>query len=292
MPITRSDEIADGRKASDSFEYKGEATRVWRVQTDDNDIDAVEILDSAHLASPDPVALIGAVHPSSSILYCKTRSCDPDGDDGRSWKVTANYDNQFSEDPADRQSNPTNRVVKYWLEWGQYSRLCVRDAEDVLILNTVNDRFDEPLEQEDSRPILVAVRNHAVSELPSIISLAVEYKDAVNSDTFYGAQPGFVKMAPIQTGEPQFENGVAFYSVRYEFHFHEEPSPGVEGWEREILNRGNRAYASANDPFSRYQLKDGPKNLNEDGTVQTGSDEPHYVRAKTYRRRPFGALNL
>lgn len=292
MSILSSHEINEGRTASDTIEFKGEAVRSWRVETSTNSHGPVYVLDNAHTASPDPIALEGDEHPESSLLFVKSRDCRSDGDDGKAWIVTAKYDNQFKDDPASFEPNPLNRPVKYSLEWSQFSRIVTKDAEGALILNTVDDRFDEPLEQDDSRPILVAVRNHAASELGSLIALAVDYKDAVNSDTFYGAPPGSVKMAPFTTGEIQYENGVKFYTVRYEFHFRESDDPEIEGWERQILNRGNRACASPNVLMSRYTVKDGPKNLNEDGTIQGPSDEPFYISVKTYRRRPFAALNL
>lgn len=296
MPgIISCNEIGDSRSASDDIDYKGEATRAWRVQTDDRTYGPVSILDNAHTASPDPVALVGDQHPESTILYCKNRTCKTDGGDAEGNKfyiVTANYDNQLKEDPEERNTNPLLRPVKRRLEWGQFSKAITRDANAVQILNTIHDRFDIPFEQDDSRAILVAVRNESAANFAGLIALANDYKDAVNSDNFYGAAPGFVKMRPLATGDIQYENGVSYYTVQYEFEFHEEPAPGVEGWATQILNRGNFAYAVANDPFSRYRVKDGPKNLNEDGTVQGPNDDPYYITVKTYRRRPFGALNI
>lgn len=294
MPsILSSKEINNNRSASDNFEYKGTAVRAWRVETDDNSIDAVQILDNAHLSSPSPIAIIGEQHPSASILYCKSRDCKPDSDDGKAWIVTANYDNQLSEDPGDRDPNPLLRPVKYGLEWAQYTMLLTKDADGDPILNTVGDEFDEPLEEDDDRPILVAVRNEDAANLASLIALAVDYRNATNSDTFYGAPPGCVKMAPMELGDIQYENGQSYYAVRYAFMFKEEQEGGVPGWNRQILNRGKNAYKTANTASTKYSLgAEAPKNLKEDGTVLGSEDDPFYLDIKTKKRRSFGALGL
>lgn len=294
MPsIIRSDEINSGRSASDNFEYKGTATRAWRVQTDHNSIDAFQILDNAHLSSPDPIALVGAQHPNTSLLYCKSRDCKPDGDDGKAWIVTASYDNQFTEDPENRNPNPLLRPTKWGLEWAQYTAIVTKDADGEPILNTVKDEFDEPLEEDDDRPILTAVRNEDAANFEDIVALAVDYRNATNDSTFYGAPAGCVKMAPIELGDLQFENGQAYYAVRYAFLFKEEQEGGVAGWNRQILNRGKNAYKTANNAASKYSLgADAPKNLNEDGTVLSSSDDPFYLDIQTLKRRDFGALGL
>lgn len=293
--IILCDEIGEGRSAQDDIEGKASEVRQWRVRTD-GPMYPCQILDTAHTASPDPIAIKGEAHPYATFLFCKSRTCRPESSDEEGNKfyiVTANYDNQFKEDPANYEANPLDRPVKYGLEWSQYTAVVTKDAEGDPILNVVKDEFEEPLEEDDDRPVLTAIRNEDAANFASIVALAIDYRNATNSDTFYGAPPGCVKMAPIELGEVQYENGQAYYAVRYAFAFKEEQEGGVAGWNRQILNRGFNAYKTANTESSKYNLgADGPKNLKEDGTIVGPTDDPYYLDIQTKKRRSFGALGL
>ena len=155
------------------------------------------------------------------------------------------------------------------------------------------------VELDDSRPVLVAVRNEDAANLAGIIATAIDYKDAVNSDTFYGASAGDVKMGLIQTGEPQFENGVSFYSIRYEFQFRERRHPSIPAWDLDFLDEGFHAQTtSGNSPAARgtkYEIKPGcakASGLKAGGLVRGPTDPPHFVQFQVYPNRPFGALGL
>jgi hypothetical protein len=62
-------------------------------------------------------------------------------------------------------------------------------------------------------------------------SVAIDYQDAINSDSFLGFSAGKVKVAGI-SATSQTENKVFFWAVTYEFHFRRE------GWQVETLDQG------------------------------------------------------
>ena len=125
--------------------------------------------------------------------------------------------------------------------------------------------------------------------------------DAINTDTFYGADPGCAKMANIDIGEEQFENNVRFRRTTYEIHFNRD------GWEESFLNRGAKFldengnlvdFASLGTGNDQALLKQDGTLLNGVGYVKLDSknkikgDQPNYLNPPRYKKLSFGALNL
>lgn len=198
---------------------------------------------------------------------------------GLQWEVTC----QYASDQIEIKDDPTDQPVKYSLNWAQFERVVEKDNDGNPIVNTIGDIFtDPPYKQDDSRPILVAKRNLAA---PLDTQTMADYKDAVNSDDFQGANPGEAKIKNITCGDLAVLNGVQYYPTTFEIEYN------PDGWQPEILNRGHRARKSGFDPIVDLPSKD-IRNLNEDGTLAGPSDDPYYIQFNTFKVRPFSVLNL
>ena len=316
MSIVWSNEIPDGRTGTIEFrKEKGggkigrTAVRVWQLHVDDKSHDDQYILEYGTAATPDPIPTILDRHPTNSTLKCRNLSAAQEsGNDGKFWQVTANYDNNISEEDEQdaQQEDPLQRAPKYRIEWGQYTKILERDIDGLPIQNTAGDKFDPPLEDEDSRLVVTVTRNESASAFNSIVGLAYDYKNTVNSDTFLGQPPGSWRMMPILTGDIQTENDISYYQVTYAFEL-KEPYEGLtaskvenysqlQPWDRLILNIGYNALTIPDDKSSKYPLpnKEAVK-LSEDGTVfytGTNADNYFYRNFRTKRRRPFGIFNF
>jgi hypothetical protein len=315
MSIVRSDEISTGNGGK--IEYRDKkfmrtSTRVFRVQCD-QDHDEQYILNNAYLATPDPVPVLFAVHPTSNAI--RVRSIDPRpetsvGERRTSYIVTVSYDNEVPDDEGDQEEDPLQRRIRYRLDWETYEKVLPRDLEGRPIENTVKDAFDPPLTEEEERPVLVVTRNEDAANLNSIVATAVLYRGAVNSDTVLGWPKGHVRLRRITMSDLKTENvqdtTQEYYEVTYEFAFKEEDLPPAgkfeqidgsdpEPWDRLVLNQGFSYYATANASESKVSIKgSSPRKIKSNGTLFAATDtDPYYYRAfRTKRRMPFNALGL
>lgn len=191
---------------------------------------------------------------SDSSAKCISRKIKQDSDGELTWEL----DLEFSSDSEaqGKEENPLDELPRYSLQWETRDKVIEQDLDGEPIVNTVGDLFtDPPYTEEEDLPVMVVTRNEA--SLP--VALAMDYKNKVNSDEFYGAEPGKVKLKAITTGELQVQNDVEFYKVTYEFVFN------PDGWQPEILNRGHRA-KNADGKIIDLPNKE-VRNLKEDGTL-------------------------
>jgi hypothetical protein len=262
---------------------KGERThtRTFRVITDSPLVTATEVLLAAGIPRR------GDWLPSDTAAYVKTVTPRQDEDNPLLWEVRVVYDTSVE---PDQEENPIARPVE--IVWGasQWQRLAEKDIDGNALLNSAGYYFDPPPEADDSRPVLTITRNEAAFNP----TLAIDYQDAVNSNNFLGFDPDQVKVASI-TAARQFENGVYFWRVTYEFNFRRE------GWTLKILDQG------------RYRLNRKPireKNaagVELDGTHVAdpvpldGLGEPlanptpatvKYRNFKIYKERDFSVFNF
>ena len=310
MPITACNEKGEGRTGSK--EYQGnriiiKSTRVFEVHVDDQTHDDQYILDNGPFASPDPLPAILSVHPTNPLLRCKSTPARQQPGEGKAancWLVTCEYDNQTSDaDAEDSETAPLDRSTRWHLEFGGFVRILERDIDGDPIVNTVGDIFDPPLDEEDERPVLVARKNYDATDLPGLMALIVDYRGAVNNDTFLGLPSGSWRIGRVQMSEEQVEDDVRFHAVSWYLEAKEEydisDPTTVEGtpepWDRLVLNIGYKAFKTADDSDTKYTLVDRePRKLKKDGTLFAHDDNPNYFYRtfRTKKRRPFSALGL
>lgn len=143
-------------------------------------------------------------------VHCATYSDDP-----LHWLVTAYYDTSRLVTAA--TDNPLNQPAE--ISWGgsQFSRPLMFDAQGVPVVTSAGNRFDPPLEKEDSRPTLTIQRNEATFSAAT----AQLYRDAVNADIFATAPPGFAKITSI-TADRQVDFGLVYWRTKYEIQFKDD----------------------------------------------------------------------
>lgn len=305
MAITRCNEIGDGRSAGlevRNGKYVRTATRIFRAETDQVH-DEWYIIANATSASPDPVPSVFSPHPTNTSV--KSRGILPrqEGIDSSSWLITVPYDDERSE--SDDEPDPIQRRIKYRLDWTSVTKDFILDAEGNIVQNTAGDFF-QGLATEEKRPVLIATKNELAEDLDAIIDLAIDYSNAVNTDTFHGASPGHALCRDIVSGELQIENDIEYYAVQYAFEFKRldellaitdpdqiETTP--DPWDRLVLNEGYYHLKTADDLTTRVENAGKHlKKLKRDGTLWSGDDaDKFFYRVfKEFKRRPFSVLGV
>jgi hypothetical protein len=185
MAVTSVTEIWDSRDGSSDEMFVDTLTRQFRVRTD------------SMLDGPSTISVANGL-PRRWDIYQ-----DPNGfpdlfarcqklavkqtDDPFTWIATATYTSKrvFKEEAKQAQKggnqvdqNPLNRPPDISWSLTTYQRAVAFDASDGRpIMNSAADKFDPPIEIDDSRLVLVYSRNEATFTA----QLALDYQDAVNS---------------------------------------------------------------------------------------------------------------
>lgn len=220
-------------------------------------------------------------------------------DTGALWIVTSKWSKPGEdEEEDDSRTNPLTRPTKYRIEWSNYTRIIREEPTGAgrKIVNSAGDAFADPLEQDDQRPVLVAVRN--VSSLVDILRVGIEYKNAVNTNDFYGAGKHEAKVQSITAGDLQEEEGIQFYTMTIRVEFNDE------SWDVKIFDQGMRYFKLPGDKAAGVEPvaakdKEGtplgaPINLQDDGTrlgagLDAGTIDPPF---ETYPERDFDGLGI
>lgn len=96
-------------------------------------------------------------------------------------------------------------------------RPLVIDFNGVSVVNSSGDRFDPPFTFEEKRPLISITRNESSYNKDD----AIAYQNAVNDATWNGIDPYCAKLN-IYQGTLTLQNGIQFYSVRYEIEIRRE----------------------------------------------------------------------
>ena len=214
---------------------------------------------------------------------------------GALWIVTSKYEKPGSDDEEQSTgTNPLLRPTKYRIEWSNYTKIITKElnGQKRAILNSAGQKFADPVEQEDQRLVLVAVRNVAVLEY--IINLGIVYKNAVNTNTFYGAAPRHAKVQSITCGDQQTEEDVSYYRMTIRVEFNDE------AWDRQFLDQGI-VVEDPNNAGNWIAVKDGTATpmgqemqLDGNGAVLAPGADPVWIDPpyRTYPERDFSGLGI
>lgn len=157
--------------------------------------------------------------------------------DGKQWEVDVTYGPY---DPRLNSQDPINNRAehKWYFEDGE--EIVDQDINGADILNAAFDPYDPPVTRPISNIILTIARNEATFD----IGIASQYKNKLNLQPFYGADPGKAKMANINaedTWSPQVStNQGVYWRVNYEIHFRLDDT----GWGKKLRNAGYRQIVS------------------------------------------------
>lgn len=280
MAILSVDRLSSGRTGNVNQVGVRNYTAVYRVITDNKE-DGPQVV---RQATGIPRVLDGYNNGNDVDAGARVVDVRADLQDEKSltvWKVTVEYSSdsgqsgQQQEDPLDRPA------VQRW-SFNRYVKLVEKYLDDKKFSNTADEPF-EPYEIDDSRPVLEVTRNQA-SFNPV---LAYEYRDAVNSDAFFGAAPGTAKVASISASQSE-ENGILFWVVRYAIEFN------PDGWQPKIRNQGLMMRNSTGDQVNATNDKGQPTttaiDLAQDGTKLAAGAAAIYLDFRMYPKKPFSVF--
>lgn len=113
------------------------------------------------------------------------------------------------------------------IEWDaiEFREQITRDLDGKLLKNSAGDLLVH--EDDVGYGVYRVTRNESAFSIP----VALAYKNALNSDTFKGAPPGFAKMKPIRSRQ-LFASGITYFRTTYEIHFNDQ------GWDPPLFDTG------------------------------------------------------
>src|SRR5579884_2127166 len=232
MAVLSVREIWNGRRGSADEKAVREYARVFRVVTS-NSLDGALVAETAvdpFNGTAIPNLFASYIEPNGTTfdLTAIARKIDvvQDDSDPNTWLVTVSYSNR-TDLPELGNPNPLLRPSEIKWSFAQFQRIADVDIYGAAVVNSAGEAFDPPAEKDDSRPVLVVTRNEAGFD-PGIAYL---YRDAVNSDAFFGAPPGTAKIQAIEATR-HYENNFFYWQVTYTIHFR------PDGWNLNLLDQG------------------------------------------------------
>lgn len=280
MSILSSVELG-GRSTTADTTFQRTHTRRWRVTSDSVTDDGFAVMVGGALVGPSPVPLKFSPHPTDPYAYAKKLTATEESQSfgQKTWIVQAEYDT--SVDPNQNEENPLDRPgIDEW-SFAQFQTIADKDKDGDAITTEPGEVFDPPIDKDASNLVLSYSRNEA--NFP--VSLAVQYQDAINSDSFLGVAQRKVKCQSIQATKV-FEGEYVYYQCRYEFHFR------AVGWQKEILHRGTLVRPGAGQTPVQLPPGSDPVLLAADGTRLPDGDPAEYITKYVYEELPFSTFNI
>ena len=252
-----------------TMDKKGQATYKvkWDVEADDPDYGPVSLLRDAHD--------FGGAYPMPALWYsyefrgdrdigsfAKDFSVKQSSSNAYRWLVEVTYSPMDEgEEEDDQVFPPWHRPAKYSVDREVYTRILEQDVHGWQIVNTAGKMYDEPLEQEASRGVVV-IQKH-VQSLGEVANYIAKFSDAVNEGAWhmggqYVALPRTALCRDVTASEIKSEadgdNQYKFYTVTFRVALKANKSststmgsvPSAENtWDRAILERGYQYRGSA-----------------------------------------------
>lgn len=149
------------------------------------------------------------------------------------WLITVSYQPlQPGEQPSQNNPTPTARPVIWNWEREVYMEQLEEDVDGDALINSAGQPFDEPIEQEATRSVLVATVN--VATLTEVIDYATTFSNAVNDATWMDLAARQVLCREVTSTPLLTEGANTYYSVTFRFAL----QPDGETWDRQFLQRG------------------------------------------------------
>lgn len=144
--------------------------------------------------------------------------------------VTATYSNGVHGEQPD---DPLEKPIEYAWEMTTTREIVEVDANGNAIVNAAGDPPEQPCVQEVELIYLNCLRNESTFDA----SQAIANNNKVNSDAFFGAEPGQAKVKGVWSANTTTE-GEIFYPVRYRFEFRRGINGEPNGFKKRLVNRG------------------------------------------------------
>lgn len=191
--------------------------------------------------------------------------------------------------------NPLDRFLDvYWAEPAKYKRSKPTDESQPVAkvyLNTAGDPLIDPPETEETRPVLVVIRNESTYN----DQYASQFKDAVNQDAFLGYPPNTVKCKDINAEGRFWDPDWGWYfKVKYQFEFRVDDDNN--GYTQLIASLGYRQLV--NGTGSPVNILDANGNeitdaapLQQNGSYRAGQP-PYFIPFQEFPQVNFADLNI
>jgi len=305
MAVTKVERLTEGEDSTQTGTGWTD-TIVWLVTVDDVEDTSREA--AAASAGGTSIPSIGDEHPADS--NSKATSIKPARyKDRLHWKVsvdykTSNVHGSMSGHSGDQAENPLNDPVE--VTWStEFQTVPITEAFDgtnkIPVLNSANDPFDPPVEQEDATSTVTIVRNEA--HLPKF---GADYVNTVNSAaTTIAGLPVKARQARIVECSAQRaeRNGTRYWQVTYRILFKLKDITGTDdNWDRHVLDQGYFEWPDGigADKQRRRIAVDGkeakePQRLDGSGVAlapETAQKDSIWRTFRTYRERSFAPLSL
>lgn len=298
MAFTLFQELFDARTAKYDDTGHREYTRTFIVVTDNSATDAAAVV----LSPLFPRLYTPYIVPAGTDLgaLLKSKEAHPDPETPYKWTVILTYStkvgnpsrhpgNPDPSDPSGFSNSPLDRPPLITWDAVQFTRPAINtiDPFSPPIMNSANLPYVPPPEIDDSRPTLRIERNQASFDQ----SLAQKYRDAINSDSFFGFDPGTVKVQKIGASL-EFEKGIYYWRTVYVFQMRPET------WTLKLLDASFYEFAPAdntqwvriNDKFANPCTIPFP--LDGNGHKLPANGTPVIKSYNVYNSLPFAVLSL
>lgn len=225
-------------------------------------------------------------------------------DSKRFWFIDVQYlPLQPNEPPGIENTNPLLRPAMFWMDREVFTRVVDKDIFGKQIVNKCGRVYDEPLEQEETRCVLVVEWN--VATIQEVIDENRNFENKVNSATWFGVPAREALCREVTSGPILNENGVTYYRLTYRFAIKESkgaPTDPETKWDREILERGYQHFEKDRDgniilETDGITKKLAPKNgypepvlLDTDGTRLPDGQTGKFTAWQTRRPANFNDL--
>jgi len=266
------------RELSTTVEYEhGTAVRKFTVIVDD--ANSAQGIFTARDA--DGIPYVDDVHPYDPQLYVVRKTARP-FNGSKSFLVTVNYESDII-DPIDQDP------VESW-SFASTSKKIDTDVDGLSIVNSSGEGYDPPIMAEVHDLVYRMERNEA--SYNSVF--AAEYMGAVNSDYWYGFEPGTCKITIFDATSAKagvFE----YYKVVYEIRIR------WAGWGLKLIDEGFREYLGADSEgkpeYEEIKDKDGnpissPHKLNGNGRKLDDGAAIALREYDIYFWKPFAFLGV
>lgn len=167
------------------------------------------------------------------------------------------------------------------------------DRNGNAIVNTNGELIHGGVQKERSDLTLTIERNYADIDLATTL----EYFDSVNSDEFYGFQPGLARMTAFDAEKAIDETVGGYFRVTAGFAFRVPYNTTDENaWASRKLHKGFMVddgagnVRRARDGEGNFEAQ--PVMLKPDGTRETNNEVAHYIDVQVYTPLPYNSLGL
>lgn len=237
LEVTRRWSDRTGSDAIDNRNYN----HVYDVLVSDGNVSEVDVLSDSRIPQVgQTMTTPGGIDSGVTVRNRIPRSVGP-----AMWEVQVIYGTTAT-GGSFKDLHPLSRPPKYRYGFDISEEEIDQDVDGKPIA-TANGEPLRGVKEEFADQTITIIRNEAMIDLTTIR----KYANAVNSDDFYGAQPGMAKMRPI-AAEDMWEDWkntrVHYYVVTYQVVFREpigDQDP-ARVWERRLLHRGYLIKATIN----------------------------------------------